>query len=126
MVFNISERYLLAINLLLAVLVIPYFAARTVSAMIKLHYAANVVTQPLVSAAPDSPVAAPHLRVEYNIINERDIFNLAPAPETSVPVEDENLNITLRGGLRICRAERTNLSLSRIRQATSSYIDWAR
>jgi type II secretion system protein C len=97
MVFNISERYLLAINLLLAVLVIPYFAARTVSAMIKLHYAANVVTQPLVSAARDSPVAAPHSRVEYNIIKERDIFNLAPAPEISVPAVEENLNITLLG-----------------------------
>jgi cellobiose-specific phosphotransferase system component IIC len=44
MVFNINERYLFAINLLLAALLIPYFAARTVSAMIKLHYAANVVT----------------------------------------------------------------------------------
>jgi type II secretion system protein C len=97
-VFNISERYSFVINLLLAVLVIPYFAARTVSAMIKLHYAANVVTRPLVSTA-DSPVAAGASRplVEYNIIKERDIFNLAPAPEISAPVEKENLNITLLG-----------------------------
>jgi type II secretion system protein C len=98
MAFNIPERYLFAINLLLAALVIPYFAARAVSAMIKLHYAANAVTQPQTSVAPGStdstgsrPLAA------YSIIKQRDVFNLAPAPEVTAPVENENLNVTLLG-----------------------------
>src|ERR1700680_2140603 len=99
MTFNIPERYLLAINILLAALVIPYFAARTVSEMIKLHYAANVVTQPLASGATSAPtnlnVSQP--RAAYDVIKERDVFNLAPATEVSAPVETEDLKITLLG-----------------------------
>src|ERR1700722_7263261 len=99
MVFNISERYLFAINLLLAALVIPYFAARTVSAMIKLHYAASVVTQPLTSNPSGSSLEgnAERPRAAYNIIKQRDVFNLAPAPEVPAPVVNEDLNITLLG-----------------------------
>ncbi|MGD0291029.1 MAG: type II secretion system protein GspC [Candidatus Binataceae bacterium] len=99
MTFNISERYLFALNVLLAALIIPYFAARTVSQMIKLHYAANVVTQPLTNIAPGAvtDLTAPRPRAVYNIIRERDIFNLAPAPEVSAPVEKEDLNIKLLG-----------------------------
>jgi type II secretion system protein C len=101
MTFNIPERYLLAINILLAALVIPYFAARTVSAMIKLHYAANVVTQPVASGAPPASsvdFGATRPRMAYNVIKERDVFNLAPAPaEAPPPVETEDLKITLLG-----------------------------
>jgi type II secretion system protein C len=99
MVFNISERYLFAINLLLAALVIPYFAARTVSAMIKLHYAASVVTQPLTSNPSGSSLEgnAERPRAAYNIIKQRDVFNLAPVPEVAAPVVNEDLNITLLG-----------------------------
>jgi type II secretion system protein C len=99
MTFNIPERYLFAINILLAALVIPYFAARTVSEMIKLHYAANVVTQPLASDATGSPtnLNASQPRAAYDVIKERDVFNLAPAPEVSAPVETEDLKITLLG-----------------------------
>jgi type II secretion system protein C len=97
MAFNIPERYLLAINLLLAALVIPYFAARSVSAMIKLHYA-SVVAQPLASGASGSATGtAVRPRAAYNIIKQRDVFNLAPATEVSAPVENEALNITLLG-----------------------------
>src|SRR6202035_4690494 len=99
MVFNINERYLFAINLLLAALIIPYFAARTVSAMIKLHYAADVVTQPQARVAPSSLTGSTGSRplAAYSIIKQRDVFNLAPAPEVAAPVENENLNITLLG-----------------------------
>ena len=99
MTFNISERYLFALNVLLAALIIPYFAARTVSQMIKLHYAANVVIQPLTNIAPGAvtDLTAPRPRAVYNVIRERDIFNLAPAPEVSAPVEKEDLNIKLLG-----------------------------
>lgn len=99
MTFNISERYLFAINVLLAALIIPYFAARTVSQMIKLHYAANVVTQPLTKVAPGAmtDLNAPRPPAAYDIIKQRDVFNLAPAPEASAPVEKEDLNIKLLG-----------------------------
>jgi type II secretion system protein C len=99
MVFNINERYLFAINLLLAALIIPYFAARTVSAMIKLHYAAEVVTQPHPRVAPSSLTGSTGSRplAAYSIIKQRDVFNLALAPEVAAPVENENLNITLLG-----------------------------
>lgn len=109
MVFNINERYLFAINLLLAALLIPYFAARTVSAMIKLHYAANVVTQPLASAAPgvETGAIASRPRTAYNIIKERDVFNLAPATEVAAPpVEKEELNVTLLGTSHLSRGAR--------------------
>ncbi len=98
MTLNIPERYLVAINILIAALIIPYFAARTVSAMIKLHYAANVETQPL-NGAPDSDanLATVRPRAIYNIIKERDVFNIAPAPEVSAPVEEQNLNVKLLG-----------------------------
>src|SRR5579863_6609846 len=99
MTFNLPERYLFAINLLLAALVIPWCAARTVSAMIKLHYAANVVTQPLEVSVSGAPVNldASLPRAAYNVINQRDVFNLAPATATVAPVEDEDLKITLLG-----------------------------
>jgi type II secretion system protein C len=98
MPFNISERYLFGINLLLAALIIPYFAARTVSAMIKLHYAADAVTQPQSRIGSGSPTDSTGSRplAAYDIIKRRDVFNLAPA-EVSAPVETENLNITLIG-----------------------------
>ena len=99
MTFNIPERYLFVINILLAALVIPYFAARAVSEIIKLDYAANVVTQPLASVAPSSPTdfSASRPRAAYKIIEGRDVFNLAPAPAASVPVENEDLKIKLLG-----------------------------
>ena len=97
MTVNIPERYLFAINLLLAALVIPYFAARTVSAMVKLHYAANVEAQPLASVAPgsDADLAARRPRATYEIIKQRDVFNLAPETADTAPAEDENLTIKL-------------------------------
>lgn len=95
---NIPERYLFALNILIAALIIPYLAARTVSAMIKLHYAANVETQPLdLAPATEADLNAPRPRAAYNIIKERDVFNVAPAQELSAPVEDENLTIKLLG-----------------------------
>jgi type II secretion system protein C len=101
MTFNIPERYLFAVNLLLAALVIPYFAAQTVSAMIKLHYATNVVTAPLASGVPrvnGADFGASRPRSAYNIIKERDVFNLEPAPvEAPPPVETEDLKVTLVG-----------------------------
>lgn len=99
MTFNISERYLFAINVLLAALLIPYFAARTVSQIIRLRYSADVVAQPVTGLSPAAVAdfGAPQSRAAYDIIKQRDIFNLTPAPEVSAPVEKEDLNIKLLG-----------------------------
>jgi len=98
MTLNIPERYLFAINILIAALIIPWFAARTVSEIIKLHYAASVETQPLnLAPVSDADLATARPRAIYNIIKERDVFNVAPAPEVSAPVEDETLSIKLLG-----------------------------
>lgn len=99
MTLNVPERYIFALNILLAALVIPYFAARSVSDMIKMHFAANILPPAVESASSRGPAgfAVTHPRSSYNAIVERDVFNLAPAPEASGPVESEDLNITLLG-----------------------------
>jgi len=99
MTLNIPERYIFALNILLAALVIPYFAARSVSDMIKMHFAANIVPPAVESVSSKAPAgfAVTRARTSYNAIVERDVFNLAPAPEASAPVESEDLNVTLLG-----------------------------
>src|SRR5690242_14343248 len=99
MTFNFSERYILAINVLLAALVIPYFAARSVSDMIKMHYASSVVPSAIDDSASKSAGALGGTRPRgvYNTIVQRDVFNLAPAPVEVAPVETEDLKITLLG-----------------------------
>ena len=98
MTLNIPERYVYAINILIAALIIPYLLARTVSAIIKQHYAASVEAQPLnLAPTADGNLSGPQSRAAYNIIKERDVFNVAPAPEIAAPVEKEDLGIKLLG-----------------------------
>jgi general secretion pathway protein C len=96
MTFNLPERYIYALNALL-VACIAYFAALAVSDMIRMRLAVNVVPGPAtrsLSGGQELDAAAP--RAAYQAIVQRDIFNLAPAPEAP-PVETEDLNITLLG-----------------------------
>jgi type II secretion system protein C len=99
MTFNIPERYLLAINILLGALLIPYIAARTVSEIIKFHYAADVISASNANggAAAAGDMTATQARAAYNIIAQRDIFNLEAATAAPAPVVKEDLNITLLG-----------------------------
>jgi type II secretion system protein C len=98
MTFNIPERYPLVLNIMLAALVIPYFAARSVSDMIKMHYSANAIPAAVEKTAPrGSAFTGPRPRGVYNLIVERDVFNLTPAPVDTAPVEKENLDVTLIG-----------------------------
>ncbi len=100
MTFNLTERYPLVLNVLLAVLVIPYFLARSVSAMIKLHYSSDVIqTEPETARArAGDAFNGTRPRIVYNAIVQRDVFNLAPAPIETAPVEtNEDLKITLLG-----------------------------
>lgn len=99
MTFNFSERYVLALNVLLAALVIPYFAARSVSDLIKMRYASSVVPAAIddTSSRPASPLGAARPRGVYNAIVQRDVFNLVPAHIEAAPVETEDLKVTLLG-----------------------------
>ena len=96
MTFNISERYIYALNALLGLFIL-YFAAISVDDTIRLRLADNVVP-PAASgsnARAESDGVAP--RMAYQAIVERDLFNLTPATQSSAPVENENLNVTLLG-----------------------------
>jgi hypothetical protein len=108
MTFNFSERYVLALNVLLAALVIPYFAARSVSEMIKMHYAASVVPAAIDGTAPraEASLGGARPRGVYNTIVERDVFNLAPARVEATPVETEDLKITLLGTSHLTGGDR--------------------
>jgi len=98
MTFNFSERYILAVNILLAALVIPYFAARSVSDMIKMHYASSVVPAATDGSARSvGALGGARPRGVYNTIVQRDVFNLTSAPVEVAPVETEDLKITLLG-----------------------------
>jgi general secretion pathway protein C len=98
MTFNFSERYILAVNILLAALVIPYFAARSVSDMIKMHYASSVVPAATDGSARSAgALGGARPRGVYNTIVQRDVFNLTSAPVEVAPVETEDLKITLLG-----------------------------
>lgn len=98
--FNLSERYVLIINLLIGVVLIPYFLALGVSDTIKLHYAGNVLpgSSEYAHSRSRAAVDMPRSRAYYDVIARRDIFNLAPARQAAPPpVENENLNIRLIG-----------------------------
>jgi type II secretion system protein C len=101
MTFNLAERYPLVLNVLLAALVIPYLAARSVSNMIKLHYSANVVQPEPQTAAGGvgGTFSGTRPRVVYNAIVQRDVFNLTPAPVEAPPppATTEDLKLTLLG-----------------------------
>ena len=98
MTFNIPDRYPLILNIMLAALVIPYFAARSVSDMIRMHYSASAIPAVVENTAPRGPAfTGARPRGVYNLIVERDVFNLTPAAVDTAPVEKENLDITLIG-----------------------------
>ncbi len=100
MTFNLSERYPLILNILLAALVIPYFAARSVSDLIKLHYSANQLPAQIENSASSvrTSYAGTRPRIIYNAIVQRDVFNLTPAPVDTAPVAtNDELKVTLVG-----------------------------
>jgi type II secretion system protein C len=92
--FSFSERYVTILNFLL-IAVIVYFLAQSVSDVMKLHLASEVVpagTEFVASHASRANPARP--RHFYDVIIQRDIFNLAPAPEaTAEPAEDLQLKL---------------------------------
>ena len=97
--FNLPERYLLVLNLLIGVIAIPYFLALSVSDAVRLHLAGNILpaeSQYVHHGAPGGQLI-PRSRAAYNTIVQRDIFNLAPPPISSEPIEEEPLSVKLVG-----------------------------
>jgi general secretion pathway protein C len=96
--FSFSERYVTILNFLL-IAVIVYFLAQSVSDAIKLHLASDVVpagTESVARHASRANLAGRRPRPYYDAIIQRDIFNLAPAPE-SASQQDEDIQLKLLG-----------------------------
>jgi general secretion pathway protein C len=95
MTLRFSERYVMALNLLL-VAILAYFLALSVNDVILGRVAGGATAHlpPLLGAAPVAPVAQP--RAFYEAISRRDIFNLTPVIEAPAEVAT-NLHIKLLG-----------------------------
>jgi type II secretory pathway component PulC len=94
--FNISERYVIGLNVLLVAL-IAYLAARSVSDVIAFRLAGSAVPAESEAVGPTVRAAGARPRTYYDAIVRRDMFNLAPAPVETAPTENEDLQLTLLG-----------------------------
>jgi len=94
MTLRISERYVMALNLLL-IAILAYFLALSVNDIILGRVAdASAHLPSLLGAEPTAPVTRP--RTFYEAISRRDIFNLVPVTEAPAEVAT-NLHIHLLG-----------------------------
>ena len=95
MTLRFSERYVMALNLLL-IAILAYFLALSVNDVILGRVAGGATAHlpPLLGAAPVAPVIRP--RAFYEGISRRDIFNLTPVVEALAEVAT-NLHIKLLG-----------------------------
>jgi general secretion pathway protein C len=94
MTLRFSERYVMALNLLL-IAILAYFLALSVNDIILGRVAdASAHLPSLLGAEPTAPVTRP--RTFYEAISRRDIFNLVPVTEAPAEVAS-NLHIHLLG-----------------------------
>ncbi len=94
MTLRFSERYVMALNLLL-IAILAYFLALSVNDIILGRVAdASAHLPSLLGAEPTAPVTRP--RTFYDAISRRDIFNLVPVTEAPAEVAT-NLHIHLLG-----------------------------
>jgi general secretion pathway protein C len=95
MTLRFSERYVMALNLLL-IAIMAYFLALSVNDIIlgRVTGGTPVHLPSLIGPAPAAPVVRP--RAFYSAISRRDIFNLAPVTEAPAEVAT-NLHIRLVG-----------------------------
>jgi general secretion pathway protein C len=94
MTLRLSERYVMALNLLL-IAILAYFLALSVNDIILGRVAdASAHLPSLLGAEPTAPVTRP--RTFYEAISRRDIFNLVPVTEAPAEVAT-NLHIHLLG-----------------------------
>jgi general secretion pathway protein C len=95
MALRFSERYVMALNLLL-IAILAYFLALSVNDVIlgRVADGASAHLSSPIGAEPSAPVARP--RAYYDAISRRDIFNLVPVVEAPAEVAT-NLHIKLLG-----------------------------
>jgi len=95
MTLRFSERYVMALNLLL-IAILAYFLALSVNDIIlgRVAGGASAHLPSLMGVAPSAPITRP--RAFYDAISRRDIFNLEPVTEAPAEVET-NLHIHLLG-----------------------------
>jgi general secretion pathway protein C len=95
MTLRFSERYVMALNLLL-IAILAYFLALSVNDIILGRVAGATAAHlpSLLGAEPSAPVTRP--RAFYEAISRRDIFNLEPVTEAPAEVAT-NLHIKLFG-----------------------------
>ncbi len=96
MTLRFSERYVIALNLLL-IAILAYFLALSVNDIIlgRVARGTRAHLPSLVGAEPPAPVARP--RAYYDAIAKRDIFNLVPAVVEAPAEVATNLHIKLLG-----------------------------
>lgn len=94
MTLRFSERYLMALNLLLIALM-AYFLALSANDIIRGRLAGGAPLH--IPAAGEAAASASYPRAYYDAIVKRDIFNLEPAPETPSAEVATNLHIKLVG-----------------------------
>jgi type II secretory pathway component PulC len=96
MELHLSDRHIVALNLLL-VTVLAYFAALALNDVVGLRHAS--ADSPAVNmrsmASDDASVNRP--RAEYQMIVERDIFNIEAPPAAPPQVVEEDIHLTLVG-----------------------------
>ena len=96
MELNLSDRHIVALNLLLVV-VLSYFAALAVNDVIRLRRGTSDAPARLVEVKLTDDSSANRSRAAYQAIVERDIFNLVPPPAPAPEVVIEDLHLTLIG-----------------------------
>ena len=93
---HLSDRHILALNMLLVV-VLAYFAALAVNDLVALRRTPNDATVARVHGRTLDDSTSNRPRAAYQSIVERDIFNLEPPPAAPVEVVVEDLHLTLIG-----------------------------
>jgi type II secretory pathway component PulC len=96
MELRLSDRHLMALNLLLAA-VLLYFAALAVNDVVALRRAPAEAPVRRTRGRVADDASAHRPRAAYQAIVERDIFNLVPPPAAAPEVVVEDLHLTLIG-----------------------------
>jgi len=95
MELRLSDRHIVALNLLL-VTVLAYFAALALNDLVMIQSAPGdaPITQVHARTAPD---ATNHPRADYQAIVDRDLFNIELPPPPKPQVVEEDIHLTLIG-----------------------------
>jgi type II secretory pathway component PulC len=93
---HLSDRHIVALNLLL-VTVLAYFAALALNDIVLFRHSSDDAAPIHAGAKATDDSSGSRPRAAYQMIVERDIFNLEPPPAPPAPVVEEDLHLTLIG-----------------------------